>query len=251
MEATGSGGTQGESDGGTDPTGPTGGSTSVTTSASNTTTPDTSASASTTEPATDEGSIDDTGGGDGATGTDDTSASAGESTSDGGSTGGGCMPTPEACDGIDNDCDMVIDEGSTANATCNGCSFLLAADGASYFAYCSMGVTWAAARTACTAFGAGVDLAIIDVDADQVALIGLVAGDTWIGMDDQTEEGHWVWVDGSDALVGGAPVGYDGWAPTQPAGGNAENCGELDPLQPGWADSPCGELQAYLCRHPA
>jgi hypothetical protein len=171
------------------------------------------------------------------------------SSDDSGTTTDECVATDEVCDEVDNDCDGVVDEGSAANLACGNCGFLPAADGVSYFALCADLVTWDDARMACGAFGAGVDLAIVDDDADQAALILLALGDTWIGVS-LAEKGHWVWVDGTDAISGGVPVGYDGWAFGQPEGGG-QNCGELDPIQLGWADAECTQLQSYLCRHPA
>jgi len=176
------------------------------------------------------------------TGTTDATGSEGE-----GSTTESCIATDELCDTVDNDCDGVIDEGSPANPACTNCLFLLSADGASYFAICAGFVTWDAARTECATFGG--DLAIIDDAVDQNAIMALLLGDTWIGLSDSAEEGHWIWVDGSDSIADGVPVGYDGWAATQPEGG-AENCGEFDPAQSGWADAGCDQLQPYICRHP-
>jgi hypothetical protein len=157
----------------------------------------------------------------------------------------------ETCDGIDDDCDGGIDEGSAANASCGGCTFVLSDDAATYFALCSEPLSWADARDACDGFGPGVDLAQIDNADDDAIIFGLITGDTWFGASDLAEEGHWVWVDGSDAIAGGVVVGYDGWGAGEPNGAANEHCGELDLNFDGWIDVDCTQLQAWLCRHPA
>jgi hypothetical protein len=172
--------------------------------------------------------------------------------SESGITSGGCVPEDEVCDGVDNDCDLGIDEGSASNALCNECAFVPAVDG-DYFALCPDPLEWDQARNACAGFGPTADLAVIDDATDQsglLLLIGVTAMDHWVGISDIDEEGHWVFVDGTDSIVDGGHLGYDGWAKSQPSGGKAENCGELDPVQNGWADSPCDSPQPFICRHP-
>src|SRR5688572_4167093 len=163
--------------------------------------------------------------------------------SQGSSEGTTIIPEPgdEICDGIDNDGDGGTDEGSPTNPECNDCVFILANDGDSYFAVCETFLIWEAARAACDVFGPDSDLAIIDNDTDQTTLLIATTptGDHALGMHDIDEEGHWVWVDGTDAIVGDTVIGYNGWNPAQPKGGLAENCGELDPAQLGWADTDC------------
>jgi hypothetical protein len=201
------------------------------------------------DPSADDTTAEDSSAGDSSAGDASNGTTTMGSSDDAGTTTDECVATDEVCDAVDNDCDGVVDEGSAANPACGNCGFVPAADGVSYFALCTDFVTWDDARMACGAFGAGVDLAIIDDDGDQAALILLALVDTWIGVS-LAEEGHWVWVDGSDSIADGVPVGYDGWALGQPEGGG-QNCGELDPLQLGWADAECTQLQSYVCRHPA
>ncbi|HET6585705.1 MAG TPA: lectin-like protein [Nannocystaceae bacterium] len=211
-----------------------------------------SSTADTTVPATTGGtststSADESSAGDsiGATTTsDDGTSSVGD-----GTTTEGCTPTAEICDTIDNDCDGIVDEGSTTNAVCGTCAFLLASDGVSYFALCAAGVDWDQARTACGGFGAGVDLAVIATAEDQALLVPFVLVDMWIGLH-AVGEGDWDWIDGTNSIVDGVKVELDGWAPDQPEGGGMD-CGEFDPDQDAWADAECDQLQAYICRHPA
>ena len=155
----------------------------------------------------------------------------------------------EVCDGIDNDGDGGIDEGSPANPECGGCTFVLSDDGDHYFALCPDAITYDAARVRCMDYGLEGDLAILDNAIDHATVFALIDGDTWIGLSDAAREGHWVWVDGTDAIVGGVTMGYDGWAGGEPNGGTTESCGELDLSFDGWIDVACDQSQAYLCRH--
>lgn len=157
----------------------------------------------------------------------------------------------EVCDGLDNDGDGGIDEGSPSNAECGGCTFLEATAGPYWFAICTDTFMWDLARTRCADFGPGGDLAKIENMIDQTALVALVDEDHWIGIDDIQTDGLWFWVDGTMARAGGMVFGYDGWGEGQPDGGLAENCAELDPAQFGWADSPCNQSQPIVCRHDA
>lgn len=81
--------------------------TNVSESNTNTTT-DPTATDGTTDGVTVSESGTSTSGGPETTGTD-TSSSGGDSSSSSSSTGGGCVPSPEICDDIDNDCDDQID----------------------------------------------------------------------------------------------------------------------------------------------
>lgn len=157
----------------------------------------------------------------------------------------------EVCDGVDNDGDGGIDEGSPSNAVCDDCLFVEATAGPFWFAVCSEPFTWDLARVRCADFGPGGDLAKIENAVDQAALLGLVAEDHWMGVDDLQTDGLWFWVDGTQARAGAMVFGYDGWGMGQPDGELAENCAELDPGQTGWADSPCNQSQPIVCRHDA
>lgn len=156
----------------------------------------------------------------------------------------------ELCNDRDDDCDGITDEGSAQNLACDGCGFLLAADGSRWFAVCGGANTWADALTACqTAFGPTTQLGRIDDPVDQANLLALIAGtDHWLSLNDLAREGLWVWHDGSVAHMGGTPVGYNGWRPDQPVFGDASRCGELDVA--GWADAECDQPQARICEHP-
>lgn len=166
-------------------------------------------------------------------------------------TGEPCVPAEETCDRIDNDCDGGVDEGSPSNPACEDCVFIQSDDGEAYFALCTGPLSWPDARIACERFGPEADLAMLDNDNDQTALLAVTTVDSWIGISDEAEEGRWVWIDGSTSIVNGNKLAYDGWDAAQPEGGSVENCAEMDPGKDGWADSECDAAQEYICRHPA
>lgn len=221
----------------------TGGPTQTTTNTSasgDTTTDDTTLTTSMSSTTSDDTSSTSTGGAE----TDPPPESSGEAESSSTTS----TPNPELCDGFDNEGDGGIDEGSASNPACDGCTFVLGTSGEYWFAICTDPRTWDLARARCQIFGG--DLAKIESARDQATLLGLVLEDHWVGIDDRNVDGMWFWVDGTAARNGAMVIGYDGWSPNQPNGGLAENCAELDPGQTGWADSPCEQLQPYICRHP-
>jgi lectin-like protein/putative metal-binding protein len=153
----------------------------------------------------------------------------------------------EICDGIDTDCDGLVDEASAANTSCNGCD-LFDIGGRSY-ALCSGGAPFDAARTACAAFTG--DLLRLDDEAEQAAVVALpeppaVPGGGWLfGLTDMASEGTFLWIDG-----GG--LDFTHWNAGEPndAGGN-EDCAEMDLSVGIWNDVPCGDARAFVCESPA
>ncbi len=149
----------------------------------------------------------------------------------------------ELCDGIDNDCDAIVDEASPMNTSCNGCALFEADDHA--YAMCPDPLGWDAARTSCAAFGS--DLVAFDDGDEQAAVIGFGGppsngvGGWFIGLSDVASESVFVWIDGS------APT-FTPWGPGEPndAAGN-EDCAELGIGTGVWNDVPCTDVRAYIC----
>ena len=69
----------------------------------------------------------------------------------------------------------------------------------------------------------------------------------WIGLSDTSEEGNFVWNDGT--ALGFAS--YADWRRNEPNDyGNGEDCVQMY-KDDGWNDIPCNRRAHYVCQHPA
>lgn len=152
----------------------------------------------------------------------------------------------EVCDGIDNDCDGLVDEYAPTNTSCGGCE--LAVDGASAYAFCPELLTFAEARAHCmSAFG--TDLVKVDDDTENAFIMGAGLPDTgfndWIGLSDAEVEGTFVWTDGSTPR-------FTAWAEGEPNdSGGLEDCAEMDVVSGLWNDVACDATRGFICEGPA
>ncbi|GLH11176.1 Hemolymph lipopolysaccharide-binding protein [Gryllus bimaculatus] len=109
--------------------------------------------------------------------------------------------------------------------------------------------SWAKAAATCAREGAA--LATPETAREAGLLAGMMTrpqlreSGVFIGINDLAEEGDWRNYDGTQLR----DSGYNSWAPGEPSGGRAENCGAL--LADGHlADVPCSEPRAFYCRRP-
>jgi len=101
--------------------------------------------------------------------------------------------------------------------------------------------SWTDAEADCEAMGATLP-AISDLDENN-EIATRFAGDAWIGYNDRTTEGTFVWSNG-------APFGFENWNGTSPstgATGDAEDCAHLDFPNSDWNDTECTSLNVYAC----
>jgi hypothetical protein len=168
-----------------------------------------------------------------------------------------CTPSPEVCDGLDNDCNLAVDDtiamaplcpadqvcidGECAplppESSCLGYQFSTHA-----YALCGESVDWDTARVRCEQMGA--HLATIGSAEEDAAVKTLAPGkqtDAWIGLR-RSAACEWEWV----TLE---PVTYTAWPVNYPDGA----CGVYDCCQiwskeeAQWDDTYCVDKQPFIC----
>lgn len=125
-------------------------------------------------------------------------------------------------------------------------------------------VTWAEARIACQARGAGWDLAKIESAELNDFVAVMLPFEAWMGGSDAAVEGAWRWVsDGVQFWSGNGTTGtavdgaFDAWNADEPNGGGPSDCARVLPVATGaptnvaiWADLECDQLRGTLCSGP-
>lgn len=146
----------------------------------------------------------------------------------------------EVCDGVDQDCSGYPDDAAGA---CSGCT--PAVYGGHVYQFCTSAVWWVTARDWCAGVS-GYYLVTINDAAENTFLADTAAtlrGDGWwIGYNDRSDEGLWIWVH--------PPSSYTNWAPGQPSS-STEDCGTLNQMavRGQWNDEGCTETLPYICEH--
>jgi hypothetical protein len=147
---------------------------------------------------------------------------------------------PEACNGRDDNCNALVDEG---DGLCP-CTVISSAGHA--YQFCITPLPWVEAEAACQA--SGYHLTTIE-NASEQAFLSTGAdlyshAKFWIGINDRAVEGTFAW-------ASGLPVTYTNWQPGEPNdAGGGEDCGQINRFYPAstWNDEPCDEALAYICR---
>src|SRR6185369_312212 len=184
-----------------------------------------------------------------------------------------CVPTPEVCDGVSNDCNEAVDEGGVCPSNCtaktrDGHVYLLCvtANANSQLAY--EGAT-AYCDRAGDELGLGLTLALARIEdqeesdfaRDWVRHTTTAEGLIWMGANDIDQENKWVWGRGSNADQfftgmndgGGTPYqgAFNDWAVDRPnsSNGSDEDCGAMDSaFDWAWNDILCQtERLGWLC----
>jgi hypothetical protein len=148
-------------------------------------------------------------------------------------------PSPETCNGKDDDCNDVTDET---------CPCPVKTFGGHAYEFCTAKAKWTVARDSCQSHG-GYHLVTIS-SAEENKFVFDTAWSFrhdpwWTGMNDRKDEKKWVWDNGE-------PVTFTAWHSGEPnnAGYN-EDC--LDLLVFGldytWNDERCEEFANFVCEH--
>lgn len=140
------------------------------------------------------------------------------------------------------------DDGNPTNGDgCNNCVVVCLPGelqfGLSCYVEINSSTTWANAHASCSGALGGHLVTLADANEDYFVWWNVMqtGGITWIGFNDQTTEGSFVWTTGQ-------PVTYTNWASGEPnnSGGN-EDCAEMRYLDFEWNDNNCGTNRTYIC----
>ncbi|MEE2644723.1 MAG: C-type lectin domain-containing protein [Myxococcota bacterium] len=154
-----------------------------------------------------------------------------------------CVPAEESPDGLDNDCDTRIDEGSAL--PCPRVEFAEK----SYFFCDPDELSWGDAKRECERWGyylfiieSAEEQRFIAEERDRQSQENL-----WIGLNDRDQEGRFIWIDGSEP-------GFTRWDDGEPNdGGRGEDCTAIlreNGRVGRWDDRSCGRLYDYTCESP-
>jgi hypothetical protein len=154
-----------------------------------------------------------------------------------------CSPTNggfESCDGIDNDCDDVIDENGCP-ATCQGVE-----DSGSGYMICDSMVTWDEAALACAA--ENLRLATVEsTETNQTLMALMYPADGsqdfsffWIGLSRVDSSSPFTWASGSPL------AGYTNWRGGTPGTAGVADCVQVNTAGE-WIASRCDFLKRYAC----
>ncbi|XP_077998786.1 C-type lectin BpLec-like [Glandiceps talaboti] len=115
-------------------------------------------------------------------------------------------------------------------------------------------VNWSLAESECRLYGRYSHLVSIH-DVDENDFVFAFQGgynDLWLGLNDEAEEGTYVWTDGT-------PFDYYIWQPDQPDNDCglllkcSENCVEMgacSDYNDRWNDKDCDEKRRFVCKQP-
>ncbi len=148
------------------------------------------------------------------------------------------LEAAEHCNGVDDGNDGMDDEAEAC-----GCTRATRMD--RDYLFCTERRSWESAREICQSMG--LDLATVRDSAENDFLRTVPAAlNGWLGLDDNDQEGSWVWVDGASVAAG-----YAAWATYEPNGGERESCGIFGSTDGRWNDLSCSWTEPFICASPA
>lgn len=111
------------------------------------------------------------------------------------------------------------------------------------YRFVQQGAVYDQAYAACSADGA--HLVVVDDQAENDYLAARVVDHTWIGLDDYTVEGEFVWVTGQPLAAL-----HDEFKTGEPSDSATEDCTEMDGVDPEiglWNDNNCDNRRDFVC----
>ncbi|MBX3251337.1 MAG: hypothetical protein KF901_29435 [Myxococcales bacterium] len=159
-------------------------------------------------------------------------------------------PTAEVCDGRDNNCDGMIDDGDACGSSCTSHR-----EGGRLYVFCNRTAAASAGQTHCASLGASFGLASINADAEQTLLwnraVAISDNSWWIGLSRPNPSGTWSWADGTAAPQSDTDSGVNHWGTGQPSGGG-NHCARMNNSDGGkWHSLACTEARRFICEGPA
>ncbi len=142
----------------------------------------------------------------------------------------------DVCDGVDNDCSDAVDDGGLC-----ACNVEYYDDGT--YLYCETAAAWSSAQTTCQSYGYDL-LTVNDADENAWAVETANTYSTakwWIGFNDISTEGSWVWASGESAS-------YTNWHSGEPNNAGNEDCAQFNRFSDEtWNDEPCSSSFRFIC----
>ncbi len=143
----------------------------------------------------------------------------------------------ETCDGIDNDCDGTVDSASAC-----GCDVETYSSNGHTYLFCDTSSYWSTASSSCSSMG--YHLVTMNDSAENAWVTSYtntyMTSDPWIGFNDRSSEGSWVWETGET-------VSYTNWSSSEPNNSGDEDCAHLYDSG-AWNDHQCSGLSTgYIC----
>ncbi|MFO0712584.1 MAG: C-type lectin domain-containing protein [Sandaracinus sp.] len=164
-----------------------------------------------------------------------------------------CVPSVESCNGRDDNCDGVVDEGVCIVGLSGGDSLVCESHrrGARTYLVCNAVGSWDLVREICQGFAPSYDLVAFADTAEQDSVRSWIATDSWMGLTDDparvpaARDGDYRWIDGTGPTFGA-------WAVGEPSTAMVAGCVELrtDGL---WDAGSCDDRSnraAIVCEAP-
>ncbi len=144
----------------------------------------------------------------------------------------------DVCNGVDDDCSGSVDDGESCGG---GCEVEYYEDNA--YLFCGTARSWTEGQSWCASLG--YHMLDIEDSAENVWAVDMAntysTAKWWIGFNDRTTEGTFVW-------ESGASTTYTNWHSGEPNDVGGEDCTQLNRFGDyTWNDEPCSSSFRFIC----